>query len=52
MYSIQQKDTQSSMTLDYLRNLDNKNIILPNRFLPNKDFLAKHYEQFKKNSFE
>lgn len=31
---------------DYLCNLNNKQIILPNRFQPNKEYLDKHYQKY------
>ncbi|QUI88952.1 HNH endonuclease [Porphyromonas gingivalis] len=33
---------------DYLRGLNGRQIMLPNKFMPRKDFLNIHYERFKK----
>lgn len=35
-------------TIDYIRSIDHRKLTLPHRFYPNKDFLAMHYENFKK----
>lgn len=37
----------SEETRKYVLELNNRKIILPSRFLPNQDLLAKHYEEFR-----
>ena len=38
-----------SRTLEYVRSYNNCKIIMPKRFLPNKDLLAEHFDSYKKN---
>lgn len=33
-------------TREYILGFDHKKIVLPRRFLPNRDLLAQHYEHF------
>ena len=40
------KDVDSK-TLDYVRSFNNRKIIMPKRFLPNRDLLADHFTKFK-----
>ena len=40
------KDVDSK-TLDYVRSFNNRKIIMPKRFLPNRDLLAEHFTKFK-----
>lgn len=35
--------------LDFFKKVNGQQIIKPNRFLPERDFLAQHYERFKQN---
>lgn len=35
--------------LSYIRSIQGRNIIMPEKFSPDKDLLAKHYEQYKRN---
>ena len=36
-------------TVDYIRSIDHRKLILPHRFYPDRDFLAMHYENYKKH---
>lgn len=37
-------------TINYLQHYNKKKILLPKRFLPDKDFLASHFEKYKKEN--
>lgn len=40
--------TTDKAFLSYLRSIQGRSIIMPEKFSPDKDLLAKHYEQYKK----
>ena len=41
------KDVDSS-TIKYIRSINKRRILLPKRFIPDRDLLARHYENFRK----
>ena len=43
------KDVEEK-TVEYVRSFNRRKLILPRRFYPDKDFLAKHFEQFLHSS--
>lgn len=40
-------ESNNSRQIDFFRKVHRKSIILPNRFLPNRDFLKQHFEKYK-----
>ena len=42
-------ETMDESFLLYLQSIQGRNIIMPEKFLPDKDLLALHYEQYKKH---
>ncbi len=41
--------TKDELFLHYLREIQGRNIIMPEKFTPDKNLLAKHYDQYKAN---
>lgn len=44
-----ENESASGKNLDFFRKVNGEKIILPNRFLPSKDFLSQQYEKYKNN---
>lgn len=40
---------KDEMFISYLRSIQGRSIILPEKFSPSVDLLAQHYEQYKRN---
>ena len=43
-------DIKEESTLLFLKSLNGRHIILPEKFLPNQDFLSQHYEEYRQRN--